>query len=312
MDKPNEVRIYDAQTGEVKTLPKVVKTETEWKEILTPEQFRITRLRGTEPPGSGKCDVPSRQQLGIYQCVCCGTDLFKHEHKYESGSGWPSFWEPVSDLNLILEVDESFGMYRTEVMCARCDAHLGHVFDDGPPPTGKRYCINAASLRLSQDEAVNRETAIFAAGCFWGVESAFRELIGKGVISTRVGYTGGHTDHPTYQSVCAGGTAHAEAVEVVFDPNKITYQQLLDLFWSIHDPTTLNRQGLDIGDQYRSAIFYTSAEQKEAAEKSKEQLAQSGKLPRQIVTEITEATEFWEAEEYHQQYKDKRGYGGAR
>jgi peptide-methionine (S)-S-oxide reductase len=147
--------------------------------------------------------------------------------------------------------------------------------------------------------------AIFAAGCFWGVEEAFRQL--KGVTSTTVGYTGGTMKDPSYKDVCTGTTAHAEAVEVEFDPKQISYDQLLSVFWQSHDPTTLNRQGPDYGTQYRSAIFYEDAEQEAAARRSKAELEKSGLFKRPIVTEIKPASEFYRAEDYHQQYFEKRG-----
>lgn len=146
--------------------------------------------------------------------------------------------------------------------------------------------------------------AIFAAGCFWGVEANFRKV--KGVLSTRVGYTGGTFTEPTYNDVCSHKTGHAEAVEVIYDPTKVTYDDLLDVFWSIHDPTTLNRQGLDVGTQYRSAIFYLNQEQKEKAERSKAELEASKRFKKPIVTQIVSASDFWKAEEYHQQYVEKR------
>jgi len=149
------------------------------------------------------------------------------------------------------------------------------------------------------------EKATFAAGCFWHVEEAFRSL--EGVESTRVGFTGGTMKNPTYEDVCTGKTGHAEAVEVTFDPAKITYDELLEMFWDIHDPTTLNRQGADIGTQYRSAIFYHTPEQKAAAERSKQDLEKSRLYRKKVVTEITQATEFYQAEEYHQQYLEKQG-----
>lgn len=151
------------------------------------------------------------------------------------------------------------------------------------------------------------DLATFAAGCFWGVEEVFRTL--PGVVSTRVGYTGGHTENPTYKDVCGHTTGHAEAVEITFDPAVITYEQLLDKFWEFHDPTTLNRQGPDVGDQYRSAIFYHNESQKKSAEKSRDILAMSEKYTSPIVTEITPATTFYEAEEYHQKYVMKNGGG---
>ena len=151
------------------------------------------------------------------------------------------------------------------------------------------------------------EKATLAAGCFWGVEVSFGKL--KGVLDTRVGYTGGHFDNPTYEDVCSHKTGHAESVEVIFDPEQITYEELLEYFFKNHNPTTPNRQGPDIGSQYRSAIFYHDVEQKKIAEKVKEKFDKSGMFSRPIVTEITEASIFWEAEDYHQQYLEKRKKG---
>ncbi len=149
------------------------------------------------------------------------------------------------------------------------------------------------------------EKATFAAGCFWGVEAAFRQV--KGVLATAVGYTGGQTKNPTYEQVCTDRTGHAEAVEVEFDPSVVSFEHLLDVFWQCHDPTQLNRQGPDHGSQYRSAVFYHSTQQHLAATHSKERLDASGRLKRPIVTQIVPASEFYRAEEYHQQYLEKRG-----
>jgi len=149
------------------------------------------------------------------------------------------------------------------------------------------------------------EKATFAAGCFWGIEDAFMQL--EGVVSTRVGYTGGHTENPTYREVCGDTTGHAEAVLVEYDPQKISYDALLKLFWQIHNPTTLNRQGPDIGSQYRSAIFCHTPEQEEQAKRSKAEMDEAGRFKDPIVTEIIPATPFYEAEEYHQKYNQKHG-----
>jgi peptide-methionine (S)-S-oxide reductase len=149
------------------------------------------------------------------------------------------------------------------------------------------------------------ETATFGAGCFWGIEANFRRI--PGVVDAAVGYSGGHTENPTYKDVCTDETGHAEVVQVTFDPTKVTYEQLLDAFWKMHDPTQVNRQGPDFGSQYRTAIFYHSPEQKASAVKSKAALQASGNSRRPIATEITEAGPFYRAEEYHQRYLEKRG-----
>lgn len=152
--------------------------------------------------------------------------------------------------------------------------------------------------------------ASFAAGCFWGVEAAFRQV--EGVLETAVGYLGGRTENPTYESVCSGRTGHAETVEVEYDPAKVSYEQLLNVFWENHDPTTLNRQGPDVGEQYRSAIFFQTPEQEAAAIASKESREKSGRYKRPIVTEITPASTFYRAEEYHQRYLEKHGLAHCR
>lgn len=284
----------------------VPKTAEQWKKQLTPEQFRVTRMKGTERPFSGEYYKLDKE--GIYRCVCCGAKLFESQTKFDAGCGWPSFYKPAEADNILYLPDRTHGMERIEVQCKKCGAHLGHVFDDGPKPTGQRYCINSASLKFEAKKKTVEAThqlATFGGGCFWGVQSAFKQV--KGVIDTAAGYEGGTKANPTYQDVCTHKTGHAEVVQVEFDPAVVSYDKLLDVFWAIHDPTQKNRQGPDIGTNYRSAIFYHTPEQKAAAEASKERLQKSGKLKKPIVTEITAATHFWEAEGYHQNYFERNG-----
>lgn len=306
--------------GEQTMIKKIKKSDKEWKEILTPEQYHVMRQCGTEKAFTGKYD--KHTEKGVYICAGCATPLFSSESKYDHITGWPSFTAPVKESDIDYFDDFSHLMHRIETRCAVCGAHLGHVFDDGPGPTGKHYCINSASLGFKPSDAhtapesnledrsgekelksVQAETATFTAGCFWGIEHKFSSL--PGVISTVVGYTGGDTKSPTYRQVCSSTTGHAEAVKITYDPDKISYEELLEFFFKIHDPTQENRQGLDIGSQYRSSIFYHSTEQKETAEKIVKKLESAGRFKKFIATQIVPAPEFYKAEEYHQKYYEK-------
>ncbi len=296
-----------AAKGEKDMAKKVVKSDEDWKKTLTPEQYRVMIQCGTERPFSGKYN--DFWEKGTYFCAACGTPLFDAETKYEHGTGWPSFMSPINEANLDYRDDFSLMMRRTEVRCAACGAHLGHVFDDGPGPSRKHYCINSAALDFKPETAVKSaakqktETAIFAAGCFWGVEYKFSRV--NGVLATAAGYSGGVTKNPTYRDVCTDKTGHAESVEVTYDPAQISYEDLVRKFFDFHDPTQLNRQGPDVGTQYRSVIFYSDEGQKRTAEKVKAEFEKSGADKQSIVTEIVPAGEFYKAEEYHQKYYEK-------
>ncbi len=279
--------------------PILIKSDEYWENLLSPLEYRVLREGETERPGSGEYN--DKYESGVYFCAGCGNPLFSSEAKYDHGSGWPSFTGPIRVKAVEFSDDFKIGYKRTEVKCAICGGHLGHVFDDGPPPTGKHYCINSASLNFRpKDEFC--EKGIFAAGCFWGVEHKFNSF--EGVVSTMVGYTGGETSDPKYSEVCSGKTGHAEAVKVTYNPLEIDYETLVEFFFEIHDPTQIDRQGPDIGNQYRSAIYYYDERQKRIAETVKEKLEKKGQYTK-IVTEIVPVSDFYKAEEYHQKYFGK-------
>lgn len=279
--------------GNPKPDKRVEKTRDEWEEILSPDQFQITRLKGTERANSS--EMCSLFEPGIYQCVCCKTKLFDAQEKFDSGSGWPSFTQPIKENAVAYIKDSTFGMVRIEATCNTCDSHLGHVFPDGPVPSGLRYCMNALSLEKQETKT---EMATFGGGCFWCTEAIFENL--KGVEKVRSGFSGGEITNPTYREVCSGRTGHTEVIQISYNPEEISFEDLAIVHLATHNPCLLNQQGADKGSQYRSIILYHNEDQLTA---TKEVIAEYSKhYESEIVTEVKKFEAFYEAEENHQNY----------
>ena len=239
---------------------KEVTTNTMKLNKLTPDEERVILHKGTETPFSGK--YYNFSEKGGYTCRQCNAPLYRSSDKFDAGCGWPSFDDEIPGA--VKRVPDADGR-RTEIQCAKCGAHLGHVFEgEGFTQKNVRHCVNSISLNfVPEGKSVATEKAYFAGGCFWGTEYYLKAA--PGVVNARVGYMGGKSENPTYAQVCEHGTGHAEAVEVEFNPTETDFEKLARLFFEIHDPTQRNRQGPDIGDQYRSAIFYTDDKQKARA-----------------------------------------------
>lgn len=264
---------------------------------LTPQTRRIICDKATEYPFSGEYNQFSKN--GTYLCRRCGLALFRAQSQFSSGCGWPSF-DDVVENSIVekLDIDKT----RMEILCARCDAHLGHVFEgENFTIKNRRHCVNSASIDwVNDNEVLDTEEAILAGGCFWGVEYFLNKI--PGVIKVEVGYSGGHSLNPNYSQVCTGSTGHQEVVRVIYDKNKTNYETVLTIFFEVHDPTQFNGQGPDIGDQYKSAVFYYNEEQKTIAKHLINKLREKGYA---VVTEVKPIQIFWPAEAYHQQYYQK-------
>lgn len=296
--------------------------DAELKNSLDNTAYDVTQNNGTEPAFC-EGNFNALKAEGIYVDVVSGEPLFSSVDKFDSGTGWPSFVCPI-DKNAVTEhTDRKLFMKRTEVRSRYADSHLGHVFPDGPQDRGgKRYCMNGAALRFISKDNLEKEgygeylklfpdlvsetesdqsreryeKVILAGGCFWGLEDLIRKEVG--VIDTETGYTGGKNENPTYDH----HPGHAEAVEITYDPDKVTYEELLDFFFRVHNPTTLNQQGNDRGESYRSAIFYKNEAERLAGEKFIKIVDDSDRWDRPVVTTLEPFDVFWSAEDYHQDY----------
>jgi peptide methionine sulfoxide reductase msrA/msrB len=267
---------------------------------LSKQESYVIDNKGTEAPFTGK--YTDHSEKGTYVCKKCGAALYYSSAKFKSDCGWPSFDDEIEGA--VTRYPDPDGV-RTEIVCTNCGAHLGHVFlGEGFTARNTRHCVNSVSLDFvpARLDPGRYGSAIFAGGCFWGVEYFMQKE--PGVISVTSGYTGGHVKNPSYKEVCTGRTGHAEAVKIIYDPDRTSYEKLLKLFLEIHDPTQIGGQGPDIGDQYRSEIFYLNDEQRKIAEKNIGILKSKGL---KVITEVTKASEFYNAEDYHQDYYFNNG-----
>ncbi|GAB4224537.1 MAG: bifunctional methionine sulfoxide reductase B/A protein [Francisella sp.] len=266
---------------------------------LTPHEYDIIINKATEKPFTGRYNDFDKK--GIYICRNCGTQLFKSDSKFISTCGWPSY--DIHIGNNVKKLPDADGV-RTEILCNTCDGHLGHIFyGEGYTKLNTRYCVNSASVDFIPVEDFGAtEEIIIAAGCFWGVEYYMQKL--AGVLLATPGYCGGNEPYPDYKKVCQGNTGYLEVVKVIFDTSKTSLKQVLQYFFEIHNFEQVDGQGPDIGEQYKSAIFYYDNEQKKIAESIIKTLEQKGY---KVATQVREVQPFYIAEDYHIDYYAKNG-----
>jgi len=286
---------------------KVHKNDEEWQRQLSPDQYYVLRQKGTEKPFTGKLLL--NKEKGIYKCGACGNELFTDDMKFDSECGWPSFDKEITGGKIKTVEDNSKGMHRTEIICSRCGSHLGHLFNDGPTKTGLRYCVNSLSLEFvganSQKKIITNtiDTITLGGGCYWCVEAIYQQL--DGVIKAESGFSGGQIANPSYEEVSTGKTGYAEVVQITYDKTKSSLEEILKVFFSVHDPTTVNRQGEDVGTQYRSVIFYRNQQQQQLAHDIIQALDKEHIYNNPIVTEEVAFNRFYKAADNHQNYYNK-------